>query len=320
MPGEKAILIIEDDRDFAQWLADLTHERGFKTIVTSRGTRGLELVRQFPPVAVILDLSLPDITGWRVLDRLKTDLTTRHIPVFIISANEEPENALKQGALRFLTKPVAPDDVEEIFAKVREMGESDAKKLLVIEDDENQRNSIRDLIGNETAHLTDAANAEEALSALGRDRFDCVVLDLMLPDMSGFELIDKIRAQETHLPIIVYTAKDLSPEEEEKLNRIAQTTIVKDVRSPDRLYDQTALWLHRDASRLPEAKREILQRLHDPDAILAGKKGTDRGRRCPKHLRHDEHAGTLQDERFFGGDREGRHRQAARTRRASTSC
>jgi len=220
----------------------------------------------------LLDLSLPDITGWQVLDRLKSDLNTRHIPVFIISANEEPENALKQGALRFLTKPVAQSDVEEIFTKIRQMSESKAKSLLVIEDDENQRNSIRELIGNETAHLTDAANAQEALDRLGEQRFDCVVLDLLLPDMSGFELIDKVREQEPHLPIIVYTGKDLSHEEEERLNRIAQTTIVKDVRSPERLFDQTALWLHRDASRLPEGKREILQRLHDPDAILAGKK------------------------------------------------
>jgi CheY-like chemotaxis protein len=152
------------------------------------------------------------------------------------------------------------------------MQESDAKKLLVIEDDENQRNNIRELIGNETAHLTDAANGEEALNRLAEQSFDCVVLDLMLPDMSGFELIDKVRDQEPHLPIIVYTAKDLSQEEEEKLNRIAQTTIVKDVRSPERLFDQTALWLHRDASRLPQEKREILQRLHDPDAVLSGKK------------------------------------------------
>ena len=224
------------------------------------------------PIAVLLDLSLPDITGWKVLDRLKNDLKTRHIPVFIISANEEPENALKQGALRFLTKPVAPPDVEEIFAKVRQMDETDAKQLLVIEDDENQRNSIRELIGNETAHLTDAATAEQALQQMDNQRFDCVVLDLMLPDMSGFELINKIRAREEHLPIIVYTGKDLSREEEEKLNRMAQTTIVKDVRSPERLFDQTALWLHREISRLPEGKREILQRLHDPDAILAGKK------------------------------------------------
>ncbi|MDQ6859992.1 MAG: response regulator, partial [Verrucomicrobiota bacterium] len=272
LPGDNAVLVVEDDRDFAQWLADLTREKGFKVIVTARGNQGLELVREFNPAAVLLDLSLPDITGWKVLDRLKTDLRTRHIPVFIISAEEEPENALKQGALRFLTKPTSQSEIEEIFGTIRQMQATPAKKLLVIEDDENQRNSIRELIGNETAHLTDAANAQEALHHLRESRFDCVVLDLLLPDMSGFELIDKVREQEPHLPIIVYTGKDLSHEEEEKLNRIAQTTIVKDVRSPERLFDQTALWLHRDTSRLPQEKREILQRLHDPDAVLAGKK------------------------------------------------
>jgi CheY-like chemotaxis protein len=152
------------------------------------------------------------------------------------------------------------------------MTETQAKKLLLVEDDEGQRNSIRDLIGNGTAHLIEAANGDEALRQLSQEKFDCVVLDLLLPDMSGFELINKIRDEHAHLPIIVYTAKDLSLEEEEKLNRVAQTTIVKDVRSPERLFDQTALWLHRETSRLPEDKREILQRLHDPDAILAGKK------------------------------------------------
>src|SRR5262249_17377617 len=144
--------------------------------------------------------------------------------------------------------------------------------LLVVEDDETQRTSIRELIGNGRAQLIEAANADQALQQLSQEKFDCVVLDLLLPDMSGFELIDKIRGEHAHLPIIVYTGKDLSPEEEEKLNRVAQTTIVKDVRSPERLYDQTALWLHRETSRLPDEKREILQRLHDPDAVLAGKK------------------------------------------------
>jgi CheY-like chemotaxis protein len=272
LPGEKVVLIVEDDRDFAQWLLDVAHESGFKAIVTSRGNTGLALVREFSPTAISLDISLPDVSGWQVLDRLKGDVTTRHIPVFVISANEEPENALKQGALRFLTKPVAHEDVKGIFDKAHEMADSKAKKLLVIEDDETQRNSIRELIGNETADLTDAADGREALTALSNERFDCVVLDLMLPDMSGFELIDRIRSEDSNLPIIVYTGKDLSREEEEKLNRIAQTTIVKDVRSPERLYDQTALWLHRDAAKLPEDKREMLRKLHDPDAILSGKK------------------------------------------------
>ncbi|MDQ6626140.1 MAG: response regulator, partial [Verrucomicrobiota bacterium] len=272
LPGEKVVLIIEDDRDFAQWLLDVAHENGFKAIVTARGNTGLALVREFLPTAITLDISLPDVTGWQVLDRLKGDVGTRHIPVFVISANEEPENALKQGALRFLTKPVDHAQVKGIFDKAHEMADSKSKKLLVIEDDETQRNSIRELIGNETADLTDAGDGKEALNALSNERFDCVVLDLMLPDMTGFELIDRIRSEDSNLPIIVYTGKDLSRDEEEKLNRIAQTTIVKDVRSPERLYDQTALWLHRDAAKLPEDKREMLRKLHDPDAVLSGKK------------------------------------------------
>src|SRR5262249_2979233 len=161
----------------------------------------------------------------------------RHIPVFILTATDQPENALKHGALRFLTKPIAPEAIREIFGEVRQLIEAKAKKLLLVEDDEGQRNSIRELIGNETAHLSEAANADDALRQLSQEKFDCVVLDLMLPDMSGFELIDRIREQHLHLPIIVYTAKDLSREEEEKLNRVAQTTIVKDVRSPERLFD-----------------------------------------------------------------------------------
>jgi HAMP domain-containing protein/signal transduction histidine kinase/CheY-like chemotaxis protein len=272
LPGEKSVLIIEDDRDFAQWLLDVAREHGFKAVATPRGKIGLELVSEFAPAAVTLDLSLPDVDGWQVLNRLKSDLTSRHIPVFVISAQDEPENALKQGALRFFTKPIDEAQINEIFAKVNEMAESKAKKLLVIEDDETQRDGIRQLIGNETAHLIDAPNARAALDTLRNERIDCVVLDLMLPDMSGFELIEKIRLEHEHLPIIVYTAKDLSEEEEEKLNRLAQTTIVKNVRSPERLFDQTALWLHRDASSLPEDKREILRRLHDPNEVLAGKK------------------------------------------------
>ncbi|HEY0370061.1 MAG TPA: response regulator, partial [Chthoniobacterales bacterium] len=272
LPGDDAVLVIEDDRDFAQWLVDLARMKGFKAVASARGGRGLELLSEFTPSAVLLDLSLPDLSGWKVLERLKTDLGTRHIPVFVISASDEPENALKQGALRFVTKPAAESDVEEIFSTIRRMKERTAKKLLVIEDDENQRNSIRELIGNGTAHLTDASSAQEGLDRLREESFDCVVLDLILPDRSGFELIDQIRTEHPHLPIIVYTGKDLSHEEEEKLNRIAQTTIVKDVRSPERLFDQTALWLHREISQLPAEKRDILQRLHDPDAVLAGKK------------------------------------------------
>jgi HAMP domain-containing protein/CheY-like chemotaxis protein/signal transduction histidine kinase len=272
LPGEKSVLIIEDDRDFAQWLLDVARQNGFKAVITPRGHAALDLVREFSPAAITLDLSLPDIDGWHILNRLKSDLATRHIPVFVISAREEPRNALRMGAMRFLTKPIDEAQIRQVFEKANEMDATAAKKLLVVEDDETQRSSIRELIGNQTAHIVEAQDGGAALERLRNEPVDCVVLDLMLPDMSGFELIEKIRSEHVHLPIIVYTAKDLSHEEEEKLNRIAQTTIVKTVRSPERLFDQTALWLHRDASTLPEDKREMLRRLNDPNEILAGKK------------------------------------------------
>jgi CheY-like chemotaxis protein len=272
LPGEKSVLIVEDDRDFAQWLLDVARQNGFKAIVTPRGKMALDLVREFSPSAITLDLSLPDMDGWHILNRLKSDLATRHIPVFVISARDEPQNALRMGALRFLTKPIDELQITGIFEKASQMEGTKAKKLLVVEDDETQRNSIRDLVGNETAHVVEAPDGSTALERLRNETVDCVVLDLMLPDMSGFELIEKIRDENHHLPIIVYTARDLTQEEEEKLNRIAQMTIVKTVRSPERLFDQTALWLHRDAASLPEDKRELLRRLNDPNEILAGKK------------------------------------------------
>jgi len=272
LPGEQSILIIEDDLPFAQWLLDLAHAQQFKAVVTSRGQSALTLAREFVPTAISLDISLPDIDGWKVLERLKSDLGTRHIPVFVISVAEEPQNALKLGAIDFVTKPVDRAPVEKLLRRVRKIAETPAKRLLLVEDDETQRNSIRELIGNHTAHIIDVATGEEALEAVSRQSFDCVVLDLMLPDISGFDLIERIRTENKKLPIIVYTAKDLTPDEEKKLNRVAQMVIVKDVRSPERLYDQTALWLHREVDRLPEEKRTILTKLHDPDAVLAGKK------------------------------------------------
>src|SRR2546423_743193 len=272
LPGEKSVLIIEDDRDFAQWLLDVARQNGFKAVVTPRGKSALNLVREFAPAAITLDLSLPDMDGWHILNRLKSDLTTRHIPVFVISAREEPRNALRLGALRFLTKPIDEPQIQQIFEKANEMDATKSRKLLVVEDDEIQRTSIRELIGNSTAKVVEASNGDTALQMLRTEPVDCVVLDLMLPDMSGFELIEKIRDENEYLPIIVYTAKDLSREEEERLNRYAPTTIVKTVRSPERLFDQTALWLHRDAATLPEDKRELLRRLNDPNEILAGKK------------------------------------------------
>ncbi|MEA3210180.1 MAG: hypothetical protein QOE70_3237 [Chthoniobacter sp.] len=271
-PGDRSVLIIEDDRNFAQLLLDVAHENGFKALATSRGHTALAFAREYVPSAITLDISLPDINGWKVLDRLKADLSTRHIPVFIVSVDEEPENILRQGAICFLTKPTTHEDLASIFTRAASIIGEQPRELLIVEDDLDQRNSMIELIGNVTATATAVGTAGEALALIRDKRFDCVVVDLLLPDMSGFDLIEKIREQYEYLPIIVYTGKELSIEEETKLNRFAQMVIVKDVRSPERLYDQTALWLHREVARLPADKRALLQRLHDPDALLTGKK------------------------------------------------
>ncbi|MDB6077411.1 MAG: multi-sensor hybrid histidine kinase, partial [Akkermansiaceae bacterium] len=214
---------------------------------------------------------LPDLEGWKVLSRLKSDLSTRHVPVFVVSADAEPENALKNGAIRFLSKPLEPGSVDQVFERMLQMRDTPAGTLLVVEDDEVQRNSIGELL-SDTPRLLTAADGAEALRILAESHCDCVVVDLMLPDTSGFDLIQHIRREHAEMPVIVYTGRNLSQEEETLLNRLTQTIIVKDVRSPERLYDQVALWLHRKVAELPQHGRETVQRLNDPNALLGGKR------------------------------------------------
>jgi HAMP domain-containing protein/signal transduction histidine kinase/CheY-like chemotaxis protein len=271
-PGEESFLVVEDERESAELILGRLHALGVKAIVTPRGHSVLSLVREFAPTGIILDTGLPDVDGWRVLDWLKSELATRHVPVHVMSATAEPANTLRHGAVGFLQKPVQERDIESVVARTRALAAGDARRLLVVEDDATQRQAIRLLIGDELALMQDAEAADEALSKLRTETFDGVIVDLMLPDMSGFDLISRIRDEHRDLPIIVYTGKELSAEEETKLNRLTQQVIVKDVRSPERLVDQTVLWLHRDVTTLPAEKQEMLRKLHDPDAILAGKK------------------------------------------------
>jgi HAMP domain-containing protein/CheY-like chemotaxis protein/signal transduction histidine kinase len=272
-PGDRVILVVEDDPNFARYLYDLCHEKGFKSLVTSRGAHALALARELKPSAITLDISLPDVDGWRVLDRLKDDAATRHIPVYIVSVAEDPERALQQGALGFLLKPADKEDVAKVFDTLRDFVDRQVKRLLVVEDDEIQGKSIKELVGNHDVETTIVATGEAALEALQREHFDCMVLDLLLPDVPGLEILNRIKKQPTlrSLPIIVYTGKDLSKKEETQLKKLAQTIILKDVRSPERLLDETALFLHRNATSLPDEKRQILEKLHHSDALLAGK-------------------------------------------------
>jgi len=254
-PGDRVVLIIEDDPAFSRFLMDLAHDQGFKALIAARGANGLALAREMKPHAITLDISLPDVDGWRVLDRLKDDPATRHIPVYMISVTDE-------------------DALSGVLSTVKSFVERQVKNLLVVEDDDVQRQSMVELIGNGDVQITAVASGEEALDALDKQHFDCMVLDLLLPDVNGLEVIQRIKKQPTlrSLPIVVYTGKDLSRKEETALKRLSQTVIIKDVKSPERLLDETALFLHRNTANLPDAKREILERLHRSDTVLAGKR------------------------------------------------
>jgi signal transduction histidine kinase/CheY-like chemotaxis protein len=270
-PLDHVALIVEDNHDTAGMLLARARAQGFKGVVAARGYSALTMAREFQPEGITLDVSLPDLDGWKVLSRLKSDLSTRHIPVFIVSADSEPENALKNGAIRFLGKPLDLESVDAVFERMRHMRDNPGGTVLLVEDDETQRNSVGELL-SDTPNLLSAGDADEAFRILGSTHCDCVIVDLMLPGTSGFEVIEHIRAEFPQMPIIVYTGKNISADEEAQLSRLTQTIIVKDVRSPERLYDQVALWLHRKVSELPQAGRETVQRLNDPNTLLAGKR------------------------------------------------
>jgi HAMP domain-containing protein/CheY-like chemotaxis protein/GAF domain-containing protein len=273
--GDKVLLIIEDDVDFARILLDMAREKGFKGVVALRGDTGLALARRFKPDAITLDITLPIIDGWTVLDRLKHDPKTRHIPVHLISAADEAKaRGLRQGALAFLKKPVTRDALSEALQSVRGFIERRVKNLLVVEDDEAQRQSIVALIGNGDVQTTAVPTGEDAIAALKQQHFDCMVLDLGLPDMPGLALIETIKKDLglDNLPIVVYTGRDLTPEEEIELKRGTEAIIVKSVRSMEHLLDETALFLHRVEANLPQPKRQMLTQAQQTDPIFAGKK------------------------------------------------
>jgi CheY-like chemotaxis protein len=270
--GDRTLLIIEDDLNFAKIMMDMARERGFKVLAAARGEAGLALARQYTPSAITLDIELPGMDGWSVLDRLKHTRTTRHIPVHIISVVEERQRGLRMGAIAFENKPVTPERLREALGKIDNFVQRGVKSLLVIEDDTTAQQSIVELIGGGDVETIAVGTAEEAMSQLRSKHYDCVVLDLGLPDMNGIDLMEQIKVEIGNVPIIIYTGKDLSQREETELRRLAETIIVKDVRSLDRLLDETALFLHRVEENLPEPKRQMLELLRKKDPVLAGKK------------------------------------------------
>jgi CheY-like chemotaxis protein/signal transduction histidine kinase len=273
-PGDNILLVVEDDVHYARILCDLARDTGFKVLMASSGSEALTLVREYRPTAVSLDVFLPDMLGWTVLNHLKQDPATRHIPVQMLTLDDDRRHGLSRGAFAFLTKPTDRSGLEAAFAKIKEYASPRRKRLLVVEDDPSEQFSIRELLGNDDIDVEVAATGSQALEAVRSAAFDCMVLDLRLPDMSGFEVLEKLSAQAgaADLPVVVFTGRELSLEEDTRLHELARSVVVKDVESPERLLDETSLFLHRVIADLPAEKQKMLDRLHHSDDALVGKK------------------------------------------------
>jgi len=273
-PHDAVLLIVEDDPHYALLLRDLARDKGFKVLVAGRGAEALELAREYHPIAVSLDVFLPDMLGWTVLNHFKQDPTMRHIPVQMLTLDDDRQHGLASGAFAYVNKPTSPDELEAAFLRIKEYTAPRRKRLLVVEDDPGEQLSIQELLGYADIDVQVVATGSEALEAVNKQLFDCVVLDLRLPDMSGFDVLERFRETPSlsDLPVVVFTGKDLSPEEDARLHILARSVVVKGVESPERLLDETSLFLHRVVTELPPEKQKMLERLHHSDEALVGKK------------------------------------------------
>ncbi|HEX4377488.1 MAG TPA: response regulator, partial [Steroidobacteraceae bacterium] len=273
-PGEAVLLIVEDDPHYARVLLNLSRDRGFKSLVAKTGTDALDLARRYKPIAITLDVFLPDMLGWTVLSSLKRDVATRHIPVQIITIEEERQYGLERGAFSFINKPLTTDGLEVAFDRIKRFTEPRVRELLVIEDDSAEQMSIRELLGHDDVAITMAGSGADALRLMAERNFDCVVLDLRLPDMSGFELLGRLQEDDrlSEVPVVVFTGRELSNAEQAELKRKAKSIVLKGVQSPERLFDETALFLHRIVTDLPPAKQKLIENLHQSDESLRNRK------------------------------------------------
>jgi CheY-like chemotaxis protein/signal transduction histidine kinase/HAMP domain-containing protein len=273
-PEDPILLIVEDDPHYARVLCDLARDKGFKVLTATRGSEALTLVREFHPSAVSLDVFLPDMLGWTVLNHLKQDPSTRHIPVQMLTLDEDRQHGLSRGAFSFITKPTTHEGLDAAFSRIKEYAKPHLKRLLVVEDNPAEQLSIRELLGHDDIDVSLVATGSEALERISEEAFDCMVLDLRLPDMSGFDVLEHLRDTPflNDLPVVVFTGKDLSPEEDAQLHSLARSVVVKGVESPERLLDETALFLHRVVTDLPSEKQKMLDRLHRSDEALVGRK------------------------------------------------
>ncbi|CAM4411291.1 response regulator [Paenibacillus typhae] len=271
--GDTLLLIIEEDAEFASILLDLARSRGFKAIVAFQGDQGLALAHAYKPDAILLDLHLPVLDGWAIISRLKSRPELRHIPVHVISTAEENQQSLAMGALSFWKKPSDQTELETAFLQIETYIRRPVKSLLIVEDNQVLRSSLVEFIAHPDVRVVAVGTGREALEQLSSHHFDCMVLDLGLSDISGFDLMEQIKTNRKlqTLPVIIYTGKDLSKTDEQRLKHYAESIVIKNVRSMERLYDETALYLHRRHADLPPDKQQLIEKLHNPEAAFAGK-------------------------------------------------
>ncbi len=273
-PAARLILIVEDDVRFAAILRDLAHELGFQCVIAHSAGEGLRAAEHFHPSAILLDMNLPDHSGLGVLDQLKRNPATRHIPVHVASVADHAQEALELGAVGYALKPVKRDDLVDAFRKLEAKFSQGLRRVLVVEDDATQRESIRQLLGSDEVEIHGVETAGEALRRLSSATYDCMVMDLNLPDLSGYELLEQMAREEavSFPPVIVYTGRSLSSDEEHRLRRFSKSIIIKDARSPERLLDEVTLFLHQVESRLPPERQRMLREARDREAVLEGRR------------------------------------------------
>lgn len=270
----RIILLVEDDEPFAKILFDLAHELDFKCLVAPTAQEALALTRQYLPSAVVLDVGLPDHSGLTVLDRLKNDSRTRHIPVHVISANDHAESALALGAVGYMLKPVTREKLVDTLKGLETRLIQRMRRVLVVEDDAVQLDSMQKLLGTHDVQTVGVGTAADCLARLRNETFDCMVLDLSLPDASGYSLLETLSREDAYSfpPVIVYTGRDLSADEEHRLRRYSKSIIIKGAKSPERLLDEVTLFLHQVVSELPPEQQKMIEKARSREAALEGRR------------------------------------------------
>ncbi|MGI2034211.1 response regulator [Rhizobium panacihumi] len=272
--GRRTLLVIEDDDTFSSILRDLAREMGFRALVAGTAHEALELAKQHMPHAIVLDVGLPDQSGLSVLDRLKRDVRTRHIPIHIVSADDYTETALSLGAVGYIMKPVQREQLVEVLQKLDAKLSQGVHRVLIVEDNEVQREAVAKLLTSHEVETVSAGTAAECLTLLKEQTFDCMVLDLSLPDASGYSLLETISGDSSHSfpPVIVYTGRVLSADEEQRLRRYSKSIIIKGAKSPERLLDEVSLFLHQVVSELPDEQQKMIRKARNRDALMEGRR------------------------------------------------